>query len=236
MAVRTGLGWLCLAAMVSMGCSSEVAPTANGGLDGQLANPTNPMTGSTTTGGTASSASTDACSTSTSWKAHNDLSFDASSGSRAFADTVNALIQASPSSPIAVSNHIDAHCVWTVAFSATEEVGASTAHSATFTKMLRHPVGLWTAAPQSLGWIRIVDTDAHVVWVPINDVTGSATYGGSACTSLSSARASATIPSSAGSLSLATPTGSTTLGALLGPESASGGWQVRFTFSADLAE
>jgi hypothetical protein len=200
-----------------------------------MVSPNNQTTGATGTSGTASGGANDACSTSTSWKGRNDLTFDASSGSRKFADTLNALIQANPSSPIAVSNHVDAHCVWTVAFSASDEVGASTEHTATFTKMFRHPVGLWTAAPQSLGWIRVVDADAQVVWIPIHDITGSATFGASACTSLSSARASAVIPSSAGTLSLATSKGATTLGALLGPESVSGGWQVHFSFSADLA-
>src|SRR5258708_15401551 len=100
---------------------------------------------------------------------------------------------------MADSNTIAPNCVWMVAFSAVDDVGASAKdqHAATFTEMFHHTTGLWTVAPQTSGWLRVVDASDNSVWVPLSDLTGSATYGSSECTSLSHAKASATIPHAA---------------------------------------
>ena len=86
---------------------------------------------------------------------------------------------------MAVSNLIAPHCVWMVAFSAADDVDASakSQHAATFTEMFHHPTGLWTVAPQTSGWLRVVDASDNSVWVPLSDLTGSATYGSSECSS-----------------------------------------------------
>src|SRR5262249_25050379 len=121
----------------------------------------------------------------------------------------------------------------------SDEIGApsSVDHPATFTKMFRHPVGWWTAAPQASGWIHVVDVEKRTVWIPIVDITGSATYGGTACSALASTQVEATIPHAAGTLTVATPDGTATLESLLGHEdAAAGGWQVHFAFSAQLTE
>lgn len=131
---------------------------------------------------------------------------------------------------------MEPNCVWMVAFSATDDASAGTAHPATFTEMFRHPAGLWTAAPQTSGWIRVIDAGAVTVWIPIGEVTGSATFGGSECSVLSTADASAVIPPSAAALAITTREGPTTLGALLGHESSAAGWQVHFSFSGDIAQ
>ena len=129
---------------------------------------------------------------------------------------------------------MDPGCVWRVAFSAPESTDAPGAdHPATFAPMLRHPTGLWTAAPQSAGWLRIVDRSSRAVWIPIVDVTGSAIYAEASCASLSAVRVSATIPPSAAALRLTTPAGERTVRDLMGTEPAPAGWSVRFTFSAD---
>lgn len=227
-----------LAAGMLVGCSNQVATNANGGLDGQgsstmdKANPSG-----TPSGGTTVATGPVACTTSQSWKANNDLKFDDTSGSRMFAQAMNGFIGASAVSPISVSNLIAPHCVWMVAFSAADDVGASAqaAHAATFTEMFHHTTGLWTVAPQTSGWLRVVDTTGTNVWVPLNELTGSATYGSGECTSLSDAKASAVIPHSAGIIKVKTDMGQTTLGALLGVEAArNGGWAVHFTFTAGL--
>ena len=180
--------------------------------------------------------STGACEAGASWGARRDFAFERSAESGDFAETVNASMVESDDPPLAVSSHMDPGCVWMVAFSAPDAAGASAGgHATTFTPMLRHPAGLWTAAPQSSGWLRIVDRASRAVWIPISDVTGSATYGEASCASLSAVRVSAAIPPSAAGLSLTTAGGARTVRELMGSEPSARGWNVRFTFSADIA-
>jgi hypothetical protein len=174
-----------------------------------------------------------ACDVGASWEARNDVAFEATPG-ESFAGAVNALIRASSEPAIAVSSHMDPACVWRIAFSASENVsGPGARHATTFAPMLRHPAGLWTAAPQSNGWLRIVDSASRTVWIPLVDATGSATYGESSCASLSAVRVSAFSPASAGERTLMTAEGERTLKQLMGSVPSSHGWAVRFTFSAD---
>jgi len=222
-----------------VGCSNETDTAPNGGLDGQG---TGTMDQTTATGGstgTTTATGPVACTAAASWKANNDLKFDDSSGSHTFASTINGLISKSTVSPMAVSNLIAPHCVWMVAFSASDDVGASAKnqHAATFTEMFHHTTGLWTVAPQTSGWLRVVDASDNSVWIPLSGLTGSATYGSGECTTLSAAKASAVIPHSAATLKIKTDKGQTTLGDLLGKEdSKNAGWAVHFTFTADLMQ
>jgi len=229
-----------LAAGMLVGCSNETATGANGGLDGQGTSATDKnATPGTSTGGTTTDTGPVACTTAQSWKANNDLKFDNSSGSPTFSQTINGLIAKSTVSPMAVSNLIAPHCVWMVAFSASDDVDASakSQHPATFTEMFHHPTGLWTVAPQTSGWLRVVDASDTSVWIPLSGLTGSATYGSGECTSLSAAKASAIIPHTAATLKIKTDKGSTTLGDLLGKEdSRNAGWAVHFTFTANLMQ
>ena len=80
-----------------------------------------------------------------------------------------------------------------------------------------------------------MDAATHTVWIPIENVTGSANYGATDCSTLSTARASATIPMRAAGITIATTDGTTTLGELLGKTTSTSGWQVGFAFSADIA-
>jgi hypothetical protein len=196
------------------------------------ASDTAPENGTTTTPAT----STNACNAGASWGARNDFAFERSNGGGDFADVINGLIRQSDVAPIAVNSHMDPGCVWMVAFSAPDAAGATLArHATTFTPMLRHPAGLWTAAPQSTGWLRVVDRTSRTVWIPIVDATGSATYGEASCTSLSAVQVSALIPLSAGDLALVTAEGERTVRELMGTDPSSRGWDVRFAFSADVA-
>jgi hypothetical protein len=135
---------------------------------------------------------------------------------------------------ISVTNYMTPHCVWMVAFSATDGTVGGTDHAASYTEMFRHPAGLWTANPQSSGWIRVVDAAAKTIWIPIAEVTGSASFGATDCSTLSKAEASAMIPRSAGTIALTTADGETTLGDLLGKRTSADGWSVRFSFAADV--
>jgi hypothetical protein len=193
-------------------------------------NPTGGAGGGGTTGGGTGTA--DACSTAANWEGAS-LKFDVSDSPHDFAQALNPLVRAQKIPAISVTNHMLPHCVWMVAFSADD--ASSTEHAATYTEMFRHPAGLWTAAPQPNGWLRVVDAAQQTVWIPIADLTGSATFGATDCSSLSKADASATIPRSAASIAITTGDGPTTLGDLLGKRTSSDGWHVRFTFSADLS-
>jgi hypothetical protein len=224
-----------------VGCSNEAATAPNGGLDGQGMSTMNngSNNGGSTSGGNTTADGPIACTTAQSWKANNDLKFDDASGSRTFAQTINGMIKKSHVSPMAVSNTIAPHCVWMVAFSAADDVGATAQnqHPATFTEMFHHTSGLWTMAPQTSGWLRVVDGDNNNVWIPLSGLTGSATYGSGECTSLSQAKATAVIPHSAGDIKITAGKDQTTLGDLLGREdSKNGGWEVHFTFSAELVQ
>jgi len=233
--VRSSLLWV-LPAVLSVGCSNEIdrGPVMDSDVGRSPASrdssDTAPAGGSTSTTNTTTAS---ACDAGASWSSRNDLAFESAFGS-SFADTVNALIRASSDPPIAVSSYMDPGCVWMVAFSAPENASATGARRATtFAPMLRHAAGLWTAAPQALGWLRVVDRAARTVWIPIVDATGSATYGEASCASLSAVRVSAFIPASAAELSLSTAEGERTLKQLMGSEPSQRGWAVRFTFSAE---
>jgi len=207
------------------------------GSDVGTASGPRPSSDTTTAGGaTTGSTPANACETGASWGARGDFVLERSSPGDEFAETVTALIRRSDLPPVAVNSHMDPNCVWRVAFSAAEGGDAmGTGHPTTFTPMLRHPAGLWTAAPQSAGWLRIIDGSSRAVWIPVIEITGSATYGEASCASLSAVRASATIPSSAAGLSMMTAGGERTVRELMASEPSAHGWDVRFTFSADIA-
>jgi len=228
MALWSRFGWLLVGALAA-GCSNEVAQEPTRGLDTQVGGRTG---GGTTGGSSGASAGTDACTTATSWQAH-DLTFDATESPRDFANALNPLLRVQSSPAITVSNHMEEHCVWMVAFSAADDTSGGAEHAATYTEIFRHTAGWWTTAPQTAGWIQVVDAAAKKVWIPLGNITGSGTFGATDCSTLSRAETSATIPRSAGTLPITTADGPTTLGALLGRTS-SDGWQVRFSFAADV--
>ena len=223
--------WLFLGAL-AVGCSNEVSQEPTGGLDTKMGDKAGATMGGGSSGG--GSAATDACTNAANYQARG-FAFDTSDTPREFADAVNALVHAQTSPPLSVSNYMAPHCVWMVAFSAPDETTGRTAHAATYTEMSRHPAGMWTAAPQTTGWIRVVDAAKRTVWIPIESVTGSANYGATDCSTLSTAQGSAVIPRSAGALPITTSGGATTLGDLLGKKTAKDGWQVRFTFAGEIA-
>jgi len=233
--VRSSFVWV-LPAVVSIGCSSEIDHGPFLGSDpGTASEPRDGSENARPTGATTSTTAASACDTGASWGARNDLVVERSSAEDAFAETVSILLRQSAVVPIAVSSHMDPGCVWVVAFSASDGVAAVAAeHAAAFTPMLRHPAGLWTAAPQSTGWLHIVDRASRAVWLPLVDITGSATYGEASCASLAAVRVSAAVLASAGSLSLTTAEGERTVRELMGTEPPARGWDVRFTFSADM--
>lgn len=233
---RGSLFWV-LSAVLSIGCASEIdhGPVLGSDL-GTASEPRHSSDATNVGGATTSTTVTSACDAGGSWAARPDFAFERSNTGDEFSDEVNALVRLSDVPPVAVSSHIDPRCVWVVAFSAPEGADAIGAgHPATFTPMLRHPAGLWTAAPQSTGWLRIVDRASRAVWIPMVEVTGAATYGEASCASLSAVRVSATVPPSASALRLTTAAGERTVRDLMGSEPSSRGWNVRFTFSADIA-
>ena len=231
MAFAVRHGWLLLGMLAVVGCSNSVDHEPTAGLDSKM-----PDNGGATVGGSSGggsgAAQADACSTAASWQA-NAFRFDTSGDTEDFARAMNALLKVQTAPAISVSNYMTPHCVWMVAFSAADATSAGTDHAATYTEMFRHPAGLWTAAPQANGWIRVVDAAAHTVWIPIANVTGSANFGSSDCSAITTADALAVIPKSAATLPITTSEGTTTLGDLLGKKTSKDGWQVGFSFSGD---
>jgi hypothetical protein len=133
MALSGRFGWLLLGALAA-GCSNQVEQEPTKGLDTQMGNRTS---GGTTGGSSGGSGVTDACTTAASWQAH-DLEFDAAESPRDFAEALNPLLHAQTSPAIAVTNYMAPHCVWMVAFSATDGTSDAAEHAAT-TEMFRHP-------------------------------------------------------------------------------------------------
>jgi hypothetical protein len=231
LAVRFGFA-LVTAAALAVGCSNTVEQAPKGGLDSNMGNNGSGGSGG---GGSTGTGTADACTTAANWQS-SKIRFDASESPREFADALNALTKVQSAPAISVTNYMTPHCVWMVAFSATDDTAGSTDHAASYTEMFRHPAGLWTAKPQSSGWIRVVDGAAKNIWIPIVEVTGSATFGATDCSSLAKAEASGMIPRSASNITLTMSDGkSTTLGDLLGKRTSSDGWSVRFSFAADVA-
>jgi hypothetical protein len=186
---------------------------------------------------TLPTANASACTLETIWKARTDLTVD-DDGIPEFAHAINRLIQASDETPIVISSHLEANCVWKAVFSADNPISnlAQVEHAATSTQILRRPQGLWTTAPQTTGWMHVVDAAGKRIWIPLTDITASAKYASEDCASLT-ARASATIAESASPIALTTSEGPSTLGALLREKTSTSppGWKVRFSFTADIS-
>src|SRR5256885_1629465 len=169
MALGVRFGCVLLAAW-AIGCSNQVESAPSGGLDTNMG--TGGSTGGGPGGGSTGSGTADACTTAANWQGQK-LKFDTSDSPREFADAMNALVKVQSEPAIGVSNYMAPHCVWMVAFTAPD-AASSADHAATYTEMFRHPAGLWTAAPQANGWVRVVDAASKTVWIPIANVTGSA--------------------------------------------------------------
>jgi hypothetical protein len=231
----------CLAIVACAACAAEPVDTTGAHLDTQTDPAAANVADSTdqvpsASGSPVGTPEGNACAAAAVWRAESDFAFDGDIAP-AFAQAFNALLRTSETSPIAISSHLEPHCVWKAAFSADEPVGniLPAGHAATSTQVLRHPQGLWTASPQAEGWLKVVDARAQSIWIPLADITGSAKYQTADCSALS-VRASATIPETAGSITLATAERTTTLSALLGKRTSASpaGWKVRMTFSAEL--
>ena len=181
------------------------------------------------------------CETELAWSARN-AAFDPSAGSPDFVAQLNALIGPGDA-PITIADQKDPGSgAWTIVTSATttgadfaQHFPASNAPSAAVA-MSRTPTGFSTAAPEDSGWLHVTDASATPadVWIPIVQVSTSASYGDTLCQSLASATVSAVIPASAASTTLTTKSGPTNLGALLGAQtsSAPAGWNVKLAFDA----
>src|SRR5437016_2992339 len=99
MALAVRHGWLLLG-MLTVGCSNSIDHEPTAGLDSKM--PDNGgATVSGSSGGAASGAEADACSTAASWQA-KDFRFDASGDTADFARAMNALLQVQTSPAISV--------------------------------------------------------------------------------------------------------------------------------------
>jgi len=230
--------------MLAGGCAAATSDATYAHLDDSSDTPAFATRGqgSTTAAAPASAGPTtpaDACTAEAAWNATSDLTFDSDDGMSKLAAALNPLVHGSDESPLSITSHLEPHCVWKAVFSADDGVSslADNRYAATSTQVLRNPQGLWTAAPQSSGWMHVTDAASHRIWIPLAEITASAKYDSTGCATFT-ARAAAIVPESASTTALTTAQGPTTLGALLGKKTSSSpsGWKVRMTFSASLAQ
>jgi hypothetical protein len=95
-----------------------------------------------------------------------------------------------------------------------------------------------TATPPSSqpsgGFIRLLDSSQTEVWIEITQISVSATAGDPLCQTLTSGTLTAIVPKAAGSTALVVGGGSTTVGQVFGPTTATApaGWNIAVTFAA----
>ena len=232
--------------------SADAGATPDAGLDvgGEVADSSGidskpdlgpPVDAPTSEGKPTDSSDSYVCDTELAWWAQN-AKFDASAGSPDFVTELNALIAASDH-PITLADQRDSVTrAWTLQTSATTLGGDFAQHfpvgngPSAPVAMSRTPRGFSSGSLQDSAWIHAIDAASPPadVWIPIVQVSTTATYGGSACQTLAGAAVRAVVPSSAASVTLTTKSGATTLGALLGPETSSAppGWNIELAFDA----
>jgi hypothetical protein len=181
-----------------------------------------------------------ACESPLAWWATN-AAFDPAVMGATFASNVSPLVAAAH--PITIADTVDANQSWTLRASGTSTNGNYQQyfpfdHAADAVPMQRAPASFSSASPASTSWMVIADAANATVWVPLSEAVVSATYADSYCQQLTGGTLTAVVPSSAGSTSLATAQGQTTLAILLGDHTSQQpeGWMLRMTFDGTKVE
>jgi hypothetical protein len=181
-----------------------------------------------------------ACESPVAWWATN-AAFDPAVMGASFASNVSPL--AAAAHPITIADYVDANQNWTLRASGTSTNGNFQQyfpfdHRADAVPMQRAPASFSSASPAASSWMVIVDAANATLWVPLSETIVLATYTDSYCQQLTGGTLNAVVPSSAGSLSLTTGQGQTTLAILLGAYTSQQpqGWVLRMTFDGTKAE
>jgi hypothetical protein len=175
-----------------------------------------------------------ACEAPLGWWA-TDAAFDANVMAASFTSAVNPMLAGQH--PITIADYEDANQVWTMRVSATRTNGNYQQyfpfdHASDVAPMARQMAGFASGSPANSAWIVVVDLSQTPVWIAISNATVSASYVDAYCQDLSGGELDAVIPASAGSTSITTAQGSTTLRDMLGAHTSQvpPGWTLRLQF------
>lgn len=180
------------------------------------------------TGGGKPGSNDQACEAPLAWWA-TSASFDPSVTPKDFATAVNPLL--SNAHPITLASRTTPQ--WVLRASATLTNGSYQQyfpfdHAGDDGAMTRQQSS-FSASP-STSFVAVTDASSALVWVPLVDVSVSATYGDAYCQTLTGGQLDATIPLGAGSTAIDVGA-KTTLAALLGAPTTNKGWSARLLFS-----
>jgi hypothetical protein len=175
-----------------------------------------------------------ACESPLGWWA-TDAAFDANVMAASFTSAVNPMLAGQH--PVTIADYQDANQAWTLRVSATQTNGNYQQyfpfdHASDVVPMTRQSTSFSSASAAGSAWIVLVDMAQATVWVPISNASVSATYVDAYCQDLTGAELDAVIPASAGSTSITTAQGQTTLHDLLGDHTSlqPRGWTLRLQF------
>jgi hypothetical protein len=178
-----------------------------------------------------------ACQKPLGWWATN-AAFDSSITPATFKSGVNPLLVGQH--PVTIADYVDSSSVWTLRASGTLTNGSFQQYfpytnPSDAVGMTRLTASFSSASAASQGWLVVVDASSTNVWVALANVTVSASYLDAYCQKLTGGQLDGVIPSSAGSTSITTKSGGTTLGALLGTYTSSSpqGWNIRLGFDGE---
>lgn len=158
-----------------------------------------------------------------------------------FASAMDSLASSVPQHWLTIAEKLDG-TDWSITTSGTADNGSFQQHfppeyQPAMTGIVREPAKFTTSAPQTQGWLHVVDQTPSDVWIEIVQIETSAEYDDTSCQTLKAGVITAVIPQSQGSLPIKASS-TTTVGDLLGSPTSSSpaGWAVKLTFSAEHVE
>jgi hypothetical protein len=161
---------------------------------------------------------------------------DATGTPGSFPAQVNPLIAGG--NPITLADYQGDAGDWWLRVSATETGGGQEQYfPAVHLPLVDVPMSRMTtgfaSASGGAGWLKVIDASQAEVWIQLDQVMATASYGDVFCQTLINATVAAVIDASAGSTAITTGSGATTVGALLGAQNstAPAGWTMRLTLS-----
>jgi len=177
-----------------------------------------------------------ACDAPLGWWATN-ATFDGAVTPSSFATAVNTLLVGEH--PFTIVDYVDTSLVWTIRASGTLTNGGyqqyfPSAYPSSASAMTRQTSSFSSGVAAS-SWLVVVDSSSSNVWIALANASVSANYGDSYCQSLTGGVLDAVVPQNAGSTSIVTSSGTTTLQALLGSQTSVSpqGWTVRVNFDGE---
>jgi hypothetical protein len=169
------------------------------------------------------------------WSA-TGAALDATVTPGAFATQVNPLL--ANASPLTLADYQGDAGDWWLRVSGTDTGGGQeqyfpAAHLPLVDVPMSRVMTGFASGSAGAGWLKIVDASQTEVWIQLDQVMTTVSYGDVFCQTLINGAVTAIIDASASSTAINTASGATTVGALLGSPSSSApaGWTMRLLFS-----